>query len=318
MKLVLQGRKHQNLFVNQPTQLVLISSVFGKWFTGFVERRNFMTTNQVAYAKVKEDTRHNTETEQIERSKAASQASQADSAARQARVAELAQEEAARHNREGERVNWFSALSGWEESVRHNKETESVNWFNAQTTRDTQTRQAAVSERLAHVQEGQLGVAQEQLKLNARDTASREKQASASQTQAAASMIQASASRDQATASLLNAQTQQSALAESIRHNQIVEQETFRNNLAMASAAQTQAIAATQRAQSAQLDSETRAAQLPIMQQQAEASSKQAATSVFRSITDAGFKAGQGIQGVISSQISGLANSFSLIWRTAT
>lgn len=63
-----------------------------------------MTANQIEYAKHLEAKRHNQASESAEKDKAQAQLSQAQTAIYTAN-------ETARHNREGERINWFTAQS---------------------------------------------------------------------------------------------------------------------------------------------------------------------------------------------------------------
>lgn len=82
-----------------------------------------MTANQINYAKLKEESRHNRVSERHEHQDVATRRYQASTAAFNA-------QETQRHNQEQERVNWWSAR----ETQRHNQEQESANWFNIRTT----------------------------------------------------------------------------------------------------------------------------------------------------------------------------------------
>lgn len=163
-----------------------------------------MTANQIALNQHLETARHNVELEKVERRKARATAAQAQAAADQADVARQRQLEDARHNAEMEKQNWFQTLAVTEETRRHNVAGEEVNWFNATTNRDHYTRADQIAA----------------------------ENAISSRMQAEASQSQASASHRQATASLMNAQTNRSMLAESIRHNMAQETELTRANKA--------------------------------------------------------------------------------------
>lgn len=296
MKLVLLGKENILKFVTHRDSARLASLLSLGVVTNLIcYGGDEMTTNQIAYAKLGEDVRHNTQSEQIERGKAEAALSQARAAHRQATVAELRQQEDARHNLEGERVNWFSAISGYEEAKRSHQENERVNWFNAETQRDYQHRLAKTSERQASVSERQATVAERQLQLNAADTASRRIQAEASSAQAAASW-------EQAQASLWNAQTQRSSLAESIRHNQVseaVQATTARGNLIRGQASAKQASVAERG--------------LSISQQQADAATSQAQAAQRNSKVNVANAVTGGFRNVTSG-ISNLAKSFTDVW----
>lgn len=133
-----------------------------------------MTANQIAYARHREDARHNRMTERAGFAQAKASMLQAQAAGTQAAAAKLRQSE----------------------ELRHNQQTEAINWF--------------VSEQTAQLQ-------QAQRELAIRDAASHERQAEAAYRSSSAALAQAAA--------------QQSAVAESIRHNLSVENETRRFNI---------------------------------------------------------------------------------------
>lgn len=184
-----------------------------------------MTANQIEFAKHGETRRHNQVTEAQgwrdvdTRSRQADAAmQQAVAATQQAGVAAQRLKEESRHNAEQERINWWSTERSQKEVERANAEKEKQQWVAITTLADLQAKQGDAVQRQAAVAES--------------DAVSKRLQAQASQ-------IQAGAASRQASASMLNAQTQQSALAESIRHNLELEQmqgfsllETQRHNTA--------------------------------------------------------------------------------------
>lgn len=104
-----------------------------------------MTANQIAYAKLREDSRHNRESEKAGHLTAQASWSQARTAASRAA-------EEGRHNLETERVNWWNVQEG----ARHNRAQESTNAFMAEsqarfnsTQAQTLMRNALVNERNA-------------------------------------------------------------------------------------------------------------------------------------------------------------------------
>lgn len=216
-----------------------------------------MTTNQIAYAKLKEDTRHNLVGEDIERGKAQSAAVTAQAAASQATTAARRATEEARHNLEGERVNWFTAYA----NQTHQQSTRQIQQYQADTqaryydrllalnTIDAQTRarQAAVQERQATVSEKQLGI-------NARH--------------ATAAEAQARASLASAQAQLQNVEVRKSELAESMRHATVVEAEQHRANVVGESIRAQEAEASSRRAATAAREAGTHARQAGIAEGQ--------------------------------------------------
>lgn len=175
-----------------------------------------MTANQINYARQREEVRHNIRTEHQKDRDLAIGERQAASAELQAQVASRRQSEDARHNLQTEAVNWFSAAGNLSETQRHNKELESINWFDTRS-QDTYRRASASAQM---------------------------QQAQAARTSAAASYLGAQASMEQARVAGTNAATRQSELAESIRHNYVMEsvsKEQARASTAQAKAANVQA-----------------------------------------------------------------------------
>lgn len=194
-----------------------------------------MTANQIAYSKVREDTRHNVVSErQKDRDLAIGERTAAANEL-QAATAARRQSEDARHNLESERQNWFNITATTQENRRHNQEQERINWFSAQSEDTGRQRQAAVSERQATVAERQATVAERGASVNERNAATNEANAVSNRIQAEASRTSASAALRTSEANLMNAQTNQNSLAESMRHNLIAEGETKRHNTALES-----------------------------------------------------------------------------------
>lgn len=144
-----------------------------------VERRYFMTANQIAFNKMLEDVRHNQASEEIERMKARSAETSASAAASQARTALARQIEDARHNLadEGVRRGTLEVAQGQlAETTRSNTAREQI-----------QTGDLAESIRHNAVMES------ETMRHNKESEIAAGRQASASMAQAAASQTQASA-----------------------------------------------------------------------------------------------------------------------------
>nr|UBJ26027.1 putative ORF1 [Rodent picobirnavirus] len=109
-----------------------------------------MTNNQINYARVLEDARHNLETEKVSRHQAHSARITAEAAA-----ANAAEQE--RSHRESEKINWYSAfeanrsnIAKENETKRHNTESERLDQisrdterFNAQTAYNRQVAESA-------------------------------------------------------------------------------------------------------------------------------------------------------------------------------
>lgn len=176
-----------------------------------------MTANQINYARQREDARHNRVSERHEHGQL--EVAQRTVAAKEleTEISKLRQQEEGRHNREQERINWWSTTENVAETQRHNKESENQGWANIDTQRRHTERSDTTAERQAAVAERTATTAERQLALNAIDTQSRRIQAGAAVTQANAGMQQA-----------VNAA---GSLAESIRHNQVVEGESHRANV---------------------------------------------------------------------------------------
>jgi hypothetical protein len=86
-----------------------------------------MTRNQIEFQKLKEDIRHNKQTES---------------------VASLSQLETARHNYADEGIQ----RSGVQETARHNVQTENINWYTAQNTGKLQSSQSQYYRESANTQ----------------------------------------------------------------------------------------------------------------------------------------------------------------------
>lgn len=182
-----------------------------------------MTANQINYARVLEDTRHNYETERQGRRNLRILKSQADSAARQATVAEQRAQEEARSNKAKEQVNWYNAL----ETYRHNASTEDVAKFNAHITNERYTQEATHWQRMDDISEKNA----ESQRISA---LANSMQAKAAQTSASASMVSAQASAKQAETARLrqiedarhNATSEaqaRTAYSETVMHNRNME-----------------------------------------------------------------------------------------------
>lgn len=203
-------------FVRSPAQLVLTALRLERILQVLAERRNFMTANQINYARQQEDKRHNLRSENQKDRDLAIGERQAAASELQASTAARRQSEDARHNLQTEAVNWFSAQGQLQETTRHNKELESINWFDTRSQAEYRSAEA-VSSRI---------------------------RAQAASTSASASMLGSQAALQQAAVASVNAATRQSELAESIRHNQQQEAIGFEQATAAsvsASAASTQA-----------------------------------------------------------------------------
>lgn len=169
-----------------------------------------MTANQISYAKVLEDQRHNKEQERQKDVELATAEKQAEASVRQAETAALAQGETGRHNLEQERINWWSAQYPLYESVRHNREVERIQGLTAQTEADYKRKQTSLLERgMAATETSALGALF---------------RGQAGLTSAQAAMLQAGVAQ-------INADTRLAELGEVFRHNSVVESETKRHNV---------------------------------------------------------------------------------------
>lgn len=226
------------------SSMIRTASTF--WFVGSRTRKHhnavmkggiIMTANQVAYFKATEEQRHNLESERqkdrdisigelnatSQRIQAEAARSQASSASAQADIARSRQSEEARHNFEQEAINWWSSTAGVAETQRHNKATEAQQMFSARS--------------LAGLQKAQSLAAAEQASAATLSAQAAQDRAYASLLSAKASGTQAAASMEQARVAGIRANTELSALGETIRHNTSVEG----TNYITASAARTQA-----------------------------------------------------------------------------
>lgn len=153
-----------------------------------------MTSNQIAYAKMREEKRHNLVTEgQNVRDLANKE--------RQTEIQSRSQSEGARHNLATERQNWWMGM----ETQRHNMFGEAQDRAKTRSQVQLQNTQGQALLRQTAVAE--------------RDAASRE--------------LQSLASYRQSTAALQSANIAGNQLAESIRHNIVGETEAQRHNVAM-------------------------------------------------------------------------------------
>lgn len=133
-----------------------------------------MTANQIAYAKHREDVRHNRVSERHEHRDVQSRELQAKSAWSQAGTAQIRAEEDARHNRETESAQWWMNRATITEQQRANQEKERISWYDAmsndayrRSTAQAQHRTVDVAERNALTAWHKLGVDE----LNARTAA---------------------------------------------------------------------------------------------------------------------------------------------------
>lgn len=224
-----------------------------------------MTANQINFAKHKEDSRHNRATEEAKLRDIAIGERQAYASEMQARTASQRQAEDARHNRESERINWFSTLQTTSEAQRHNREQEQIQWFSAQSqdrhnleSRQIASRQAeasalqartaweslgiqrfnaATAARQATVAEQQTAVSRRLATVQERQATVAERNASVNEYAAQTGRLSASAAQTSASAAYANALASQrqaeiraGELGESIRRNTIQLAETQRHN----------------------------------------------------------------------------------------
>lgn len=236
-----------------------------------------MTANQIAYAKHLEDQRHNLVQEKHEHYSTRTARMAARAQRSQAGTAAARQREEARHNIEGERVNWWNA----QEANRHNLASERLTqqqnvWEHAfkESQAEASLRQAAVSERQAAVSESN---AETQRQLAATES-------SRVQLQHAYNMGQLSARSAELGFSYAN-------LSELTRHN--VEQESVgRTNATSqrisANASQTTAQAATRHAKVAERNASVNEQNAATNRKNATSSRIQAVASVGGAIAQMG------------------------------
>lgn len=183
-----------------------------------------MTANQINYAKQREEARHNLVAESISHRQATASEMQGTAALRQADTARASFNEQARHNREGESINWFQQM----ESRRHNQAQEAVQ------NREADTHVGQLSESIRHnkVSESQKTLELDNLKRY------QEGQVEAALQSSRAAMIGANASQRSSQAALMNAAANQAqvgissgVLSESIRNNRAQLAETSRHNI---------------------------------------------------------------------------------------
>lgn len=218
-----------------------------------------MTANQIAYAKHREEARHNRVSEAHEHRDVSSREQTAAANYWQAATASARATEEARHNKAVEnQTAWFNRAQIGEQE-RANREKEQISWYSAtsedayrRSTATSQMRQASVAERNATTQWMQLG--------------NEEMKARASLLQAQASHRQAKVREDELSETIAqNARylgLQYSQLAEAQRHNLASEgitssynagtlAESFRHNVESEKVAQSQAISASRQAAAA-------------------------------------------------------------------
>lgn len=204
-----------------------------------------MTANQIAFARHKEESRHNRVSERHEHRSIEQQG---------ARYAEEA-----RHNQETERVNWWSA----QEQGRHNQATEATAQFSANALRDFQInqseallRQAGVAERRADIDYADLANKYRTSVANARNAATNERNAATREAELRQSIVATNASIGLGYSQLAEqTRAAQAREAENYRSNVANLEELSRHNVAteeigstQAGAAETQAAASKSRA----------------------------------------------------------------------
>lgn len=110
-----------------------------------------MTQNQIAFARLREDIRHNQATEgytSLELSEGA-------------RHNVATEGENYRHNVAGEQINWYNAG----ETNRHNTQTEGLNWYLAPSQADSYESQARYNDTRSDVARGELDLKSAELEL---------------------------------------------------------------------------------------------------------------------------------------------------------
>lgn len=234
-----------------------------------VERRNYMTTNQVEYAKHLETVRHQKVSEGIEASKAKSQQLSAQAQSEQARIAglqvgvaqgQLAEQQ--RANLEKERVNWWQA----QEQGRHNLAVEQLQQRSVASTEKLNYAQGSAALSQAESAASQARTAASKVDVEKQKVGVQQFEAQTQRLLASIAGMNASTARMQAEelarhnvqGEILTSQAQQ----ESRRHNIAAEQESHRHNVT----AETAAVR----------DSYTNKANLAIRQQQADAATMNA------------------------------------------
>lgn len=232
-----------------------------------------MTGNQIRFNEYRETKRHNKVSEIHEHRKVGAEEEKARAATTTAETGRLGYAESARHNREQERVNWWSAVNNLAETAQHNRATEGLGWYTAET--------------------GRLNADIARLKSD-RDYEIGKRQASVSERQAKVSEDSVSVARQNAETARRNVQLGQAQLSEVTRHNKQAEAETVRSNkvnalndlsrvwttrsynTVMGDVAQRNADTNRYSAASGSIKDETAIRQAAASEQQAEAASRQA------------------------------------------
>lgn len=214
-----------------------------------------MTANQINFARHREDVRHNIHTErQKERDLAIGEANAVTNAF-SARTGRLTHEEAARHNREQESINWFDTQGRLAETTRHNQASEELGWYQHQTNLQETTRHNLASESAAQVSNA----------VRSREADIKEKQAVAQENywkdSARAALQQAENQSRQASVSERNLEIQRHQ-AESGRLSALASQSNAQAGFARANAAAQSALAAQRSAEAAILNAQTRSNEL--------------------------------------------------------
>lgn len=232
-----------------------------------------MTANQIAYAKLREDQRHNVVSEgqkdrdlAIGESTAVSQRIQAETASRR-------QSEDARHNFEQESIDWWKNQSTIRETSRHNRQ--------AEVTEIERVRS------LAGLQQAQSRAALIQANASERQAAAQERSSMASQISASAAQTSAAASY----------------LASSIRGLEL--QETSRHNVETESIGRTDATSKRITAQAAQSQASTASGKLKLESEVNRKNATSQRISAVAQAVNAGARAVTAVGGLAKSIVKG-------------
>lgn len=178
-----------------------------------------MTANQIAYNKYVEESRHNIQTEGVERRKALAAWNQAGAAQSQALTASARAEEEKRHNREAERVSSASQVS----TEKYQRDTGAAALKQAESS-ETQAKSSVVqgeaAARRAAVEEARLPIYQYEAESSRIGALAKQTSASAAVQQAQVAAMRAS---EDARAHRVQEGISRASLAESIRHNGLTE-----------------------------------------------------------------------------------------------
>lgn len=255
-----------------------------------------MTANQIAYAKVREDQRHNVATERetgrhnvvSERQKDRDIAigeSTAVSQRMQAETAQARQQEDVRHNFEQEGIDWWKGRTSIQESQRHNLASEGTEAFKARSLAGYQSAQSEAVLRQAGASE---------------------RQAAASERSSSAALTSAGAAYQSALAAGLNAQTRASELQESIRHSTVTEAETTRHNKRTENAQSRQSLASLRSAEAAASQAATSALRQKAEEQIGQRNATSQRITAVSKAVGTGVDAGVKITGLARSIIGGM------------